>query len=171
MSPERNTARRNLKVALIVGVLLGLAGVPAARVTASNTTPKADLTQGDSGVPVSYSDAVAPGSGLSGTEAAAAVEKSLASTEVQSVSVIPAPQRSVAEEPWVRVSLDSRLGDDPETIWLGALVEGAVADLMRTGQTTTNRLISGGEVLLEDKDGTPTTVDLGAGSVLGGQVF
>lgn len=73
--------------------------------------------------------------------------------------------------PWLTVSV---VGVDPEGVesnWLGALAQGAVADLMRSDAPTTQAVIGGGEVVGLNNSGHQVSTVLGSGYVAGGQQF
>lgn len=56
-------------------------------------------------------------------------------------------------------------------MWLTELVQGAVADLMRTDQGKTDQLIGGGVLVDADKSGAEVTTPVGGGWARGGQEF
>jgi hypothetical protein len=106
-----------------------------------------------------------------GDEAISLVLKGMAGTEVRSASVMGVPTGSAATAPRVSVQVDSDQGDDLYPVWLGGLVQGAVADLMRDDEETTADVIGGRQVEDTDQSGAPVTIKLGTGSVVGGQAF
>jgi hypothetical protein len=122
--------------------------------------------------PGSYAqESTATGPGQSAEEAISQVLKGTSGTEVRSASLMEAPADSVTTGPWVNVRVDSDKGDDLYAVWLGGLVQGAVADQMRDDEETTADVIGGGQVEDTDQSGAPVTVSLGTGSIVGGQVF
>jgi hypothetical protein len=109
---------------------------------------------------------------LSRAEASARVKASLASTPVKDVKVITADTVGLpGEEPWVDVTIAGSTGNSPENRWLASLAQGAVADLMRESQLTTQDVVSGSRFTTNDADGKSISIPLGIGSVAGGQDF
>ncbi|MFT4288724.1 hypothetical protein [Nocardioides sp.] len=88
-----------------------------------------------------------------------------------SAELLDAPEGYASGLPWLGVHVDSDLGDDVEPNWLGAVAQGAVADLMRADEERTADVIGGGVVFDTGPDGIPVTVVLGTGSIEAGQQF
>jgi hypothetical protein len=168
---------------MAIGVALGGIGIASASTMGGGAGAIASDPSGpaspDAGTPGSYNGGVVQaGQGLSAEAAASAVLKGLAGTPVQSVEVVPAPaQGQPYTAPWVstRIASSALPGKDAggtvDSIWFGALAQGAVADRMRTSESTTAKVIGGGEIVTADTNGDSTARPLGTGSVLGGQVF
>lgn len=112
------------------------------------------------------------GPGLTSAQATAKVLTGLAGTPVQRIMVgSPRSNSGVKGAPWLTVSV---VGVDPEGVesnWLGALAQGAVADLMRSDAPTTQAVIGGGEVVGLNNSGQQVSTVLGSGYVAGGQQF
>jgi hypothetical protein len=113
----------------------------------------------------------AHGPARAGDEAISQVLEGMSGTEVRSASLMEARAGSPTTGPWVNVRVDSDQGDDLYAVWLGGLVQGAVADRMRDDEETTADVIGGGQVEATDHSGEPVTIKLGTGSIRGGQVF
>jgi hypothetical protein len=146
MAARRIQLFRGALVAGCLGALLGATG----------------LAFGDG--PGSYAEeSTGTGPGRSGDAAIAPVLQGMSGTAVRSASLTEASA--------VSVQVDSDQGDDLYAVWLGGLVQGAVADRMRDDEETTADVVRGGQVEDTDESGAPVTVRLGTGSVAGGQVF
>ena len=170
---RRRNLRRGTVAGAVLGLLVGAAGVASAKIPTRSSTP-APPSREQSASPDSYNGGViAPGPGMTGSQATALVFKGLSGSLVRLVSLVDAPSSAASSSglPWVNVQLDSDQGDDIEAVWLGSLAQGGVADLMRTNEASTKAVISGGQIVDTDKRGQPVTVPLGTGLVTGGQRF
>lgn len=127
------------------------------------------------GAPGDYSSGhLGAGRGLTSAQATVQVLAGLAGTPVQRITVSSPPSTNRITgtgAPWVTVNV---VGIDPEGVesnWLGALAQGAVADLMRSDAPTTQSVIGGGEVVGLNNSGHQVSNVLGSGYVAGGQQF
>ena len=135
-------------------------------------TPSLGFCKGDdlflklprlSGQPAVMNDgSITPGPGLDAATAAARALQGLGDPSVATLDVTGMS---------VEIHMQAGQADDLRTEWLGYLLEGAVADLMRTDQATTSDVIDGGEILFPNPNGGDTKAPLGYGAVVGGQVF
>lgn len=114
----------------------------------------------------------ATGRGLTSLQATARVLGGLAGTSVQQITVGSAKSTDgPTNAPWVTVNV---AGVDPvglEASWFGALAQGAVADLMRRDEPTTEAVIGGGEIVGLNNSGQLKSTVLGTGFIAGGQQF
>ena len=126
-----------------------------------------------SGAPADYSAGHhAVGRGLASVQAAAQVLAGLAGTPVQKITVGNPPSASgLTSASWITVDVGGVNPDSVESNWLGALAQGAVADLMRRDEPNTQAVIGGGEVVGLNNSGQPLSTVLGTGFVVGGQQF
>jgi hypothetical protein len=108
--------------------------------------------------------------GLTPDEAVARVVDSLGDPMVQGADVIADPSDNPGGLPWVRVRLDSNAGDGVKEVWLGELVDAAVAELMRTDETTLGQVL-GGEIVDRTANGHVVATPLGSGYSRVGQRF
>lgn len=167
MSARHTPLLRSALIAGGLGVALGATGL-AFGVGPLSSPQSEDLHER----PGSYAkESTATGPGQSADDAISQVLKGMSGTEVRSASLMDAPADSVTTGPWVKVRVDSDQGDDLYAVWLADLVRGAVADRMRDGEETTADVIGGAQLEDTDESGAPVTVDLGTGSIVGGQVF
>ena len=160
-------------VAAVLGVGVGVAGVTMANdgSVPSKTEAFDEKPVGDES-PGTYAGKVsATGPGLSSDLAIAQVLEGVRGTTVTSAELIRPPDSAASDRPWISVGVDSDAGDDVKAVWLGQLVQGAVADLMRSKEPTTADVIGGGQVEDRDSRGHDVTVPLGTGSVAAGQQF
>jgi len=81
---------------------------------------------------------------------------------VQGANVSADPSDNPGGLPSVRVRLDSNAGDGVKEVWLGELVDAAVAELMRTDQTTLGQVL-GGEIVDRTPKGHVLATPLGSG--------
>jgi hypothetical protein len=109
--------------------------------------------------------------GLSADEAVSRVSASLGSPLVQRIELINDPSDNPGGLPWVQVRMNPSRGEDVERVWLGELVEGAVAELMHTNQSHLNQVLGGGQVLDGRTQGDPGATSLGMGSAPSGQHY
>ena len=109
------------------------------------------------------SDASDTRAGLTPDQAAARVHGSIGDPAVREVRVITDPANSPASVPWVRTYLAENAGHPEYRFWLGNLVEGAVAELMRTTQPSLAEVIGGGDVVHEGPHGPKVSPPLGMG--------
>lgn len=70
----------------------------------------------------------------------------------------PTPSRT-----WVRTYIKDAAGDTVHGEWLASLVAGAVAELMRTNQSSLDQVIQGGDFVHTGPHGTQVTEQLGMG--------
>lgn len=109
---------------------------------------------------------------LSGTEAARAVMAGVKGSAIQAVDVVV----SVPDQPGpvsaaVTTTVEGLKADSAEAHWLGALVQGAVADLMRGKAAATQDVRASSEVVGIQGDGTTSHDFLGVGYAASGQHF
>lgn len=109
------------------------------------------------------------GPGLNANDAVTAVLSGVKETPVRFAKLVPAPADSPTRANFVSVGIDDGQGDDPKVLWLGQIVQGAVADLMRTDQIVTSQVVGGGQYVEANGSGKP--VSLGTGSAVAGQRF
>ena len=156
--------------ALVVGGLAGVAGIATGAISGSSSAPPRVAEGTPNGEPAVYRSGTEVGPGMPTDAAIKRVLRGLAGTSVASARLVNPPKDSDTGAAWISVDLDSEdLG--PRSVWLGALVEGAVSDLLRTTQATTRDVIDGALVHARRPAGTATELVLGAGSVQGGQQF
>lgn len=127
------------------------------------------------GAPGDYSSGhLGAGRGLTSAQAVAQVLAGLAGTPVQTITVGSPPSTSGITgtgAPWLTVGVAGVNPESVESNWLGALAQGAVADLMRSDAPTTQAVIGGGEVVGFNNSGHQVSTVLGTGFVVGGQQF
>lgn len=160
--------RREVVAALVAGGVVGIGGIAAGAIGGSSDEPGSATVVGG-GEPGVYSTATAKGPGIAADVAINRVLDGLAGTAVRSAKLTDPAQEGFTGAPGIRIGLDGPV--DTHALWLGSLVEGAVADLMRTDEATTSELVSGGVVTGRALDGAAEQEPLGAGSIVGGQVF
>ncbi len=90
---------------------------------------------------------------------------------VTSAVVGAAPADSGGSGQWLTVTIESDQADGIKQAWLAQLMQGAVADLMRTDETTTSQVLDGAQLVDKDASGRQVVTPLGHGAVVGGQVF
>jgi hypothetical protein len=174
---RRGKLRRVAVVGALLGIAVGVVGAAAAREwDPGPATPSTNASDATAGTPDQISaDRDASGPGLSADAAIAQVLASLGDSSVISATVMQPPvagsSNPVGSAPWLDIHIDSDQGDGTKQVWLGQLVQGAVADLMRTTQTTTSEVLDGAQIVDRDGSGHQIVTGLGHGSVLGGQVF
>ena len=159
--------------AAVVGAGVGLAGIAVAgggRAASEQPVSQDAPTAGSPGLYAKSAEESGPG--LSTEDAVANVLTGMDGTAVQSARLIDAPKSATKRLPWVSVTVDSdQGGDDVHAVWLAQLVQGAVADQARTAEGATADVVGGGQLVDMDKAGDRVVVDLGTGSVAGGQKF
>ncbi len=169
--------RRRLVIVMVASATMLAGGVSVATIlNQGNQSPQ--LPQ-PTGMPGNYSDGkYVTGPGLSSANAAGQVFTGLLGTSVKGISVGGAPSTNGMTDgitgtgaPWLIVSVGDTDPNSTESHWLGALAQGAVADLMRSNAPTTQAVVGGGQVVGLDKSGNQISVNLGSGSVAGGQQF
>lgn len=139
-------------------------------------TPSQDPTAGTTdGDPMQWSATVAPsGPGLGSQQAIDQVLETLGSDLVTGIEpdAVPAPGNSNIPGLVVQVRGD---GHEPtaemELMWLAAISGGAVADLMRTDEVTTNQLVDRLTATEQLPSGRTKGLGGGMGAVAAGQVF
>lgn len=174
---ERTPDASGLPSALIVGAAVGvLAGTLAVAHGATGFPPRQEPRP--SLPPGLYATKAAAGPGLDAGVAAAKVRAGLRGGGVSSVRVLETPSPDqVSASPRVVTTLSTNVGADDQgggirATWLGELAEGAVADQVRTNQSSITSVIGGGEVREPSVDGTSTlSIPLGIGNTAGGQSF
>jgi hypothetical protein len=170
MSRNSSRSRRRLVIGVVVSLTM-FGGVAFASIpTGGSQSPQMPLTTGQAG---SYSSGhFAAGSGLTSAQSVTQALVGFAGVSVQKITVGSAKSTSgPTNAPWVTVNV---AGVDPaglEANWLGALAQGAVADLMRRDEPTTQAVIGGGEVVGLNNSGQPVSTVLGTGYIAGGQQF
>ena len=169
--------RRRLVIGVVVSATMLAGGATFASIlNQGNQSPQ--LLQ-PTGAPGDYSGGkLVVGRGLTSAQATAQVLAGLAGTPVQTITVGSPPATGEMTSgitgtgaPWITVSV---IGVNPESVesnWLGALAQGAVADLMRSDAPTTQAVIGGGEVVGLNNSGNQVSTVLGTGFVVGGQQF
>jgi hypothetical protein len=157
--------------ALAVGVLLGAGGIATGAVGGDSRSAPRLAEHGPKGDPVIYSAETDDGPGLPEDAAIRQVLEGMVGTPVRSATLVEPPGDSDAGPRWVAVELDGGSAAGPRAFWLGSLVEGAVADLMRTSEKTTSEVVGGAVVTGDVIDGAATQRSLGIGAVGGGQIF
>lgn len=111
------------------------------------------------------------GPGLSADQATQRALRGLGDPSVTSATVgTPAPS-SGQSGTWLTVTIDSDQAEGVKERWLAQMVQGAVEDLMRTHEATTNQVLQGAKLVDRDESGHRVVTDLGYGAVVGGQVF
>jgi len=90
---------------------------------------------------------------------------------VTSAVVGAAPADRGGSGQWLTVTIDSEQAHAINQRWLAELMQGAVADLMRTDEATTSQVLNGARLVATDASGHRVVTPLGHGAVVGGQVF
>lgn len=186
-SVSTKVSRRNVALAVVGGVLgiaVGLGGLATAREDSSVepemplTSEERDALSSNGSEPVSYVEDLSGGSpGLSPEAAADAALKALPeSAGVYDVQISAAPESALDPTlPWVDVYIDGPATDgDGHSValtWKASLVQGAMADLMRTHEIATNHVLGGSRVFVRNSEGQVRELDGGGGFVAAGQVF
>lgn len=170
MSRNSFHGRGRLVIGIAVTLTLVSGAAFAATLNGGSQSPQMPQSVGSAG---NYSSGhFAAGRGLTSAEAVTQALAGFAGTSVQKITVGSAKSNSgPTDAPWVTVSV---AGVDPtglEATWLGALAQGALADLMRRDEPTTQAVIGGGEVVGLDNSGQPVSRVLGTGFIAGGQQF
>lgn len=172
MFRDRSRSRR-LVVVAVVSATMGVGGVGVASIlNQGNLSPQ--LPQ-PIGAPGDYSSGhLVAGRGLTSAQATAQVLTGLAGTPVRTITLgSPSSTSGITGTgaPWLTVGVEGVDPNSTESYWLGALAQGAVADLMRSGASTTQAVIGGGQVVGLDNSGHQVSTVLGSGYVVGGQQF
>lgn len=169
---SRNSFRSRGRLVAGIAVSLTLVGGAAfaSILNGGNQSPQMPQPAGPAG---NYSSGhFVTGQGLTGAQAMARVLAGFAGTPVRKITIGGAKvTNGPTDAPWVTVNV---AGVDPtgvEANWLGALAQGAVADLMRRGEPTTQAVIGGGEVVGPNNSGQSVSTVLGTGFIAGGQQF
>jgi hypothetical protein len=108
-------------------------------------------------------DAQVTSTGMEPHAAVARVLASLGDATVQGVDVIPAPGVYGCGSPCLRVRLKSSADHGVHEVWLGQLIEGAVAEMVRTNNQKTLAEVLGAEVVTSTPRGHLVTTPLGMG--------
>lgn len=168
--PSGRVATRIVVASIGVGAAMG--GIVVAAVAATNAVPpRQHMT------PAINASQTAAGLGANATSASTSVLAGLANAQaVQGISLVPSVVGN-SSLPMVRVTLSKNVGaanagGQARATWLGAIAEGAFSDREHTTQQSLLDVISGGQVVEPDSNGTGTvTYSLGGSNVAAGQVF
>jgi hypothetical protein len=139
---RRGKLRRVAVVGALLGIAVGVVGAAAAREwDPGPATPSTNASDATAGTPDQISaDRDASGPGLSADAAIAQVLASLGDSSVISATVMQPPvagsSNPVGSAPWLDIHIDSDQGDGTKQVWLGQLVQGAVADLTAPRSST-----------------------------------
>ncbi len=172
MRRDRSRSRK-LVVVVAVSAAMCVGGVGVASIlNQGNQSPQ--LPQ-PIGAPGDYSSGhFVTGPGLTSAHATAQVLTGLVGTPVHTITLGSSSSTSGITgtgAPWLTVGVEGVDPNSTESYWLGALAQGAVADLMRSGAPTTQAVIGGGQVVGLDNSGRQVSSVLGSGYVAGGQQF
>lgn len=107
--------------------------------------------------------------GLSDQQAADRVMSGLRGTAVDSIQVVAPSTGSTGTS--LQVNLRNLSASSVEGNWLGSLVRGAVSDLMRSGQSTTQDVVASTHITGVNMEGQASQSDAGVGYVAAGQSF
>lgn len=172
-----NSLRRRLVIIMVASATMLAGGVSVATIlNQGNQSPQLPQSAGGPG---NYSNGkFVTGPGLTSAQATAQVFTGLAGTPVKSITVGGPPLINGMTNgimgtgaPWSTVNVGDMDPNSTESQWLGALAQGAVADLMSSDAPTTQKVVGGGQVVGLDSTGHQVSIDLGSGSVAGGQQF
>lgn len=109
---------------------------------------------------------------MSPRDAAAEVLAGVASSGIRAIDVVGSRSESGATSAGVRITVDGADVNSVEAGWLGALAQGAIADLIADDKTLATQDVSaGGELIGVDATGKAAQRTLGIGYVASGQHF
>ena len=111
------------------------------------------------------------GPGLNPDQATQLVLSGMGDPSVTSAVVGAAPADSGGSGQWLTGAIESDQADGIKQDWLAQLMQGAVADLMRTDEATTSQVLDGAQLVDRDASGRQVVTPIGHGGVVGGQVF
>lgn len=126
------------------------------------------------GPPVNYGGELSKqGEGLPWTEAISQVLSQPGMDSVKVVQVVPAPNWTNTDTPWLVLDESGQSvsgADEIRLTWLGALAQGAIAELHHTTEVSTNEVVGGATINVNLPDRT-VPLDGGRGYVSTGQTF
>lgn len=169
MSTDSRLRRRLVLGGGVLGLAAGLGGLANADDGAQAPSPDVPLPPAvidsvagvDGSEPVGYVDAREPGGrGLNPPQAVEQVLDALPEDAgVEEVRLSSAPASALDPAlPWVDIHIDADSTKDGNAValtWVASVVQGAVADLMRGGESATNEVVGGSRVFIH----TPSGVD------------
>jgi hypothetical protein len=164
-----------LVLGTVLGATTGIAGLAVADISGDDPwvpPPGAAEAVGTPDQLSAQRDEAGPG--LNANDAVAQTLRNLGDASVISANIFqPTAEEGAIPEsgPWLNIRIDSNQGDSIRPVWLGQLVQGAVADEMRTDEATTSDVLDGAQVVDTDESGKSVTIPLGHGAVVGGQEF
>jgi hypothetical protein len=162
-------ARSRLVAAVALLVVIVGGGIALATGTGSSAPPP-ESSDGAGQPAQDASERQTIGPGMSAGAAIAHVLASLGDPAVTWAHLFNNPT-NVTGALRLMIHVDSDEGGGQRPVWLGELVQGAVADLMRTDEATTSQVMPGSRVVDRNAHGQRVVTELGSGAAAGGQQF